>query len=435
MVALGMTFAFSITVARVLGPDEAGLVFAAVVAVSGVGMVARFGSDLAVIRRGATLFSVGRLTRDRLGWSRLVTICLVNSVTIAIVATLVLELVVGRTGSTLPYAIFAWSVPFQCIAVLSSALLRAANRAALGAFAEVGLAQGAAAVITVALHQVGLSTVSSVSAGFTFATAAVGVWSWAQAQKVWQDESLAVADAPVMTHAPAGRAELSATMWSSVLFYALTWSPIGVLLVLSTNEQVSLYGAAARLPTLIALIPIVQLTGSLPVIAAHVAHQRTAEGNEVLARLNLRATVLAVLACAVIVPAAPLIMRIFGEGFADAAPVLRVLALGQLLVVVLGPGSLIPLVTGFEREAMTALILTCIGAAVVESALAIELGAVGAALGWALGMASFGGAMAVVLRRRSGIVLHVSLPRGRAGSRERKDEQPLHESEWAGDSL
>ncbi len=57
--ALAMTFLFSIVVARVLGPHDAGVVFASVVAVSGLGMVARFGADVALIRRGAALHSVG----------------------------------------------------------------------------------------------------------------------------------------------------------------------------------------------------------------------------------------------------------------------------------------------------------------------------------------------------------------------------------------
>ena len=58
-VALAMTFGFTVVVARVLGPDEAGSVYTAVVLLTLLSTVGRFGTHIEVLRAAATLHAIG----------------------------------------------------------------------------------------------------------------------------------------------------------------------------------------------------------------------------------------------------------------------------------------------------------------------------------------------------------------------------------------
>lgn len=212
-------------------------------------------------------------------------------------------------------------------------------------------------------------------------------------------------------------------MTSSLMFYLLTWSPIAVLMVVATQTDVAWFGAAARFPTLIALVPTIQLTAGLPVIAAHVANHRLAETNAELRALNVRASVIALVAGAGLVVAAPLVVSLFGPGFGGAATVLMILVVGQVGAVMLGPASILPLVTGFERHAMVALSVTLPGAVLVETLLGLRWGAAGAAAGWSIAICAFGLAMAITLRRGAGITSYVTIG-GPARSRRQNLEHP-----------
>lgn len=416
ILALAMTFAFSLAVGRTLGPHDAGTVYAAVVGASALGMLARFGTEYAVLRHGSALHGSRALTPDSLHWAHLLRVCLVGSLACCGAAVVALLLVAPRDSSA--YLVFALSVPFQSLGVLSSALLRAGGMSGRGAFAEFGLAQGIAAIVTVALGASGAADPTRVGVAFTGSWMLVCAWAFVAARRAWQ--------AGGGTHAPVARPDLGALgamMSSSLLFYLLTWSPIAVLMLVATQTDVAWYGAAARFPTLIALVPTIQLTAGLPIIAAHVANHRLVEANEELRGLNVRASVIALAAGAALVVAAPLVVALFGPGFEGAATVLVILVAGQVGAVMLGPASILPLVTGYERHAMVALCLTLPLAVVAETLLGMRWGAAGAAAGWAIAICIFGLAMAVTLRRGAGITSHLTMGRFARSRRQSLEHQ------------
>jgi O-antigen/teichoic acid export membrane protein len=404
VLALGMTFAFSLVVGRTLGPSGAGTVYAAVVGASALGMLARFGTEYAVLRHGSALFGRNELTPGQLHWAHLLRVCLIGSIGCSAAALVALYLASPRDLGV--YAAFALSIPFQCIGVLASALLRAGGMSGRGAFAEFGLAQGIAAAITAVLGAADAADPTRVGLAFTGSWVLVGAWASLAARRAWQtgggaDEAVA---RPTL-------GSLGAMMSSSLLFYLLTWSPIAVLMLVATQTDVAWFGAAARFPTLIALVPTIQLTAGLPIIASHVAGHRLAEANEELRGLNRRASVIALVSGAALVAAAPLVVSLFGPGFEGAATVLVILVAGQVGAVLLGPASILPLVTGYERHAMVALCVTLPGALVAETLLGLRWGAAGAAAGWSIAICAFGLAMAITLRRGAGITSHVTMGR------------------------
>lgn len=416
VVALGMTFAFSLVVGRTLGPHEAGTVYAAVVGASALGMLSRFGTEYAVLRHGSALFGSGQLTPGSLHWPHLLRVCLIGSVGWCAVA--VAALLVSAADDGTAYVVFALSVPFQSLGVLASALLRAGGMSGRGAFAEFGLAQGIAAAVTVVLGAADAADPTRVGLAFTGSWVLVCAWAFVAARRAWHGGAVADVAVPRPT-----LASLGAMMSSSLLFYLLTWSPIAVLMFVATQTDVAWFGAAARFPTLIALVPTIQLTAGLPVIAAHVAHHRLAEANEELCGLNLRASVIALVSGAVLVAAAPLVVALFGPGFGGAAPVLAILVAGQVGAVLLGPASILPLVTGYERHALVALCVTLPGAVVAETLLGMRWGAAGAAAGWAIAIWVFGLAMALTLHRGAGITSHVTMGRPGRSRRQSLEQQ------------
>lgn len=409
--ALGMTFAFSLVVARALGPNGAGVVYAAVVGVSAVGMLARYGTEYAVLRYGSALFGTHDLHRDSLNWDYLLRFCVIASSACCAVVVLAVQ-VVSAGDNRAVYTVFALSIPFQSISVLCSALLRAGGQAGRGAFAEFGLAQGIAAVATIVLAATDAADPARVGVAFTASWAIVSVWSLVAVGRVWQTEA-----SGLKTPRPT-LASLGAMMSSSLLFYALTWSPIFVLVLVSTQAEVAWFGAAARFPTLIALVPTIQLTAGMPIIASHIARHQLGDANEVIRRLNLRAAAIALTSGVALVVAAPWVMALFGPGFRGAAPVLAILVLGQVGAVLLGPASTLPLVTGHERHAMVALCVTLPIAVVAEVLLATRWGAAGAAAGWAVAVCAYGLMVAVTLHRGAGIVSYLTI--GRAPRPEQK---------------
>jgi O-antigen/teichoic acid export membrane protein len=411
-----MTFAFSLVVARTLGPQGAGTVYAAVVGASALGMLARFGTEYAVLRHGSALFGSHELTAGSLHWPYLLRVCLIGSIGCCAAALIALLLV--SPGDSAVYAAFALSIPFQSAGVLASALLRAGGMSGRGAFAEFGLAQGIAAVITVALGAAGAADPTRVGLVFTGSWVLVSVWAFLAGRRAWQTGG--GADAAL---ARPTLGSLGAMMSSSLLFYLLTWSPIAVLMLVATQTDVAWFGAAARFPTLIALVPTIQLTAGLPIIAAHVASRRVAEANHELRGLNLRASVIALVSGAALVAAAPLVVSLFGPGFEGAATVLVILVAGQVGAVLLGPASILPLVTGYERHAMVALCVTLPGAVVAETLLGMRWGAAGAAAGWSIAICAFGLAMAITLRRGAGITSHVTMGRPARSRRQTLEHQ------------
>jgi O-antigen/teichoic acid export membrane protein len=405
VMALAMTFAFSLVVARALGPHEAGIVYAAVVGASALGMLARFGTEYAVLRHGSALFGTQNLHRTSLNWDYLLRFCMVGSVACCAVVVVALQLVSVEDKAA--YTAFALSIPFQSVGVLCSALLRAGGQAGRGAFAEVGLAQGIAAAATIVLVAADAADPARVGLAFTGSWALVCAWSLVAARRAWQTE------APPGTVTPRPTlSSLGAMMSSSLLFYVLTWSPIGVLVLVSTQSEVAWFGAAARFPTLIALVPTIQLTAGLPIIASYVARHRLDDANREIRSLNVRAAAVALTSGAVLVLAGPWVMALFGPGFEGAATALTILVIGQVGAVLLGPASILPLVTGYERHAMVALCVTLPVAVVAEALLATRWGAAGAAAGWSMSIGIFGLTVAVILHRGAGIVSYLTIGPG-----------------------
>lgn len=404
--AIGMTLLFSLAVGRELGTGAAGAVFTGVVLMTLLSTAGRVGVDLDAIKRAARLHDTGALTRESLGWSRLVSLCVLGSVSLTVLFVVVVGLSGDRIDQGEVYGVFALAAPLQALSVLGAAVLRGGGRSGVGLLFEVGLAQGLAALAVGVLGATGGVTATGIGMIFVLAQAVVCALSLWMVRSVWSDSPRPdLDDVP----AAASRSELTSMMTSSLLIYALTWSPLLVLAALGSPRDASLYGAAARFPTAVAIIPAVLVAVVLPGLIASFAHDRVGEGNRRLARINRLSAAGAGLVSLPLVAAAPWMMGLFGPGFEDGAGVLRLLALGQLLAVLLGPTTALPTVMGFEKQAQWLLLASCTLSLASGAALVGRFGAEGAALAWAVSYTAYGVAMAWLLHRSMGVVTPVRL--------------------------
>ena len=174
----------------------------------------------------------------------------------------------GRVTHGEVYGVFALAAPLQALSVLAAAVLRGGGRSGIGLLFEVGLAQGLAAVGVVVLGAAGGVTATGIGMAFLLSQGVVCALSLWMVRSVWSD-----APRPVLADVPAAasRSELTSMMTSSLLIYVLTWSPLLVLAAVGSTHDASLYGAAARFPTAVAILPAVLVAVVLPSLIASFA--------------------------------------------------------------------------------------------------------------------------------------------------------------------
>ena len=161
-----------------------------------------------------------------------------------------------------------------------------------------------------------------------------------------------------------------------------------VLGTLASDEAVGLYGAAARIAILntFALSAVNTVVAPMISTAFHAGRKRQAQSLQHRAMLFGAMGALPPAAVMFFFPEA--LLGAFGPGFVDAAPVLRILAVGQLVNAATGPVGFALLMTGRER-AFAATLAAAAACTVAGLLVAIPAyGAVGAAVVTATGVAA-----------------------------------------------
>lgn len=216
----------------------------------------------------------------------------------------------------------------------------------------------------------------------------------------------------VAAHGP-GQADWSERM----LWLAVGWPLFLLSLFQEAGNQIDLIllgilkdaaaaahlAAAMRLSSLASFGLVAVVSVSAPAIASafhrgdHAAMARLAT---MTARMSLLFALLVVAGLLVFGRTA---LAAFGPAFPDAFPVLAVLCLGALVSAFTGSVGYFLLMTGHERTAASIMVGALLVAAILDVLLIPSLGAVGAAIGSASGLASWNLAMLVAVRRRMGI--------------------------------
>lgn len=206
---------------------------------------------------------------------------------------------------------------------------------------------------------------------------------------------------------------LAAPLWvTNLSLFALVQADIWILGAFRPDEEVALYGAAARLVMLV-LLPLNIINLVLPPFITELH----ALGDKQRLQRILRAAATAsglptVLVFVAMTFAGGLILRLtYGEYYERGAPILVVLALGQLGNVLAGSCGTVLMMTGHQHAMMR--ITVVVGAITVlgQVAAVTRFGAIGVAGVAAASLIAQNIVMLAVVRRRSGVWTHMTFER------------------------
>ncbi len=200
-------------------------------------------------------------------------------------------------------------------------------------------------------------------------------------------------------------------LWlSNMLLFILTQADIWILGIFRPQEEVALYGAAARLVAAVAL-PLIVANAVLPPIVAEMYAQDRKQ--ELQRALRATATIAGIPTFGVLIVfmlfGAPILGLVFGEFYQEGAVILALLSLGHLVNVAAGSCGLILMLTGHQMAMLRISLLSGVLAILAMLWAAPLYGPVGIAAAAATGMTLQNLLMLVTAHRRTQIWTHMDL--------------------------
>lgn len=346
-------FAANVLIARLLAPADVGVYFLLVSIVMLGVTVAQGGLQIAVVRLAAEAIAQGLPARAR--GTILRTLALGGAAAIMIGAAMVLAgpaMSARLAGATLAVTTLglagAWVVLLTLVnlaaeslrglqehrlaSLFGSALPNLANAAALGVLAAFALGGGLDQVVAV---------VVAVLAGVALLALAVlraRLASLGPATMVSAKEMLALGGPLLVT---------------SLAIFITSQLDLWLVGLLCGKQDVALYGASARL-VLLVMMPMLIGNVVLPPLVAELHARGDTQRLENLLRTT--ATLSALIAVPVLLvlffAAGPILGIAYGDYYRGGATVLVLLCAGQTVNVLAGPGAIVLMMTGGQREAM-----------------------------------------------------------------------------------
>lgn len=170
------------------------------------------------------------------------------------------------------------------------------------------------------------------------------------------------------------------------------------------------YGAAARLVALV-MMPMLIGNMALQPLVAELNGRGEMQGIERLVRATGAATGLAALVVLAFLclAAEPILGLVYGDYYRGGASVLVLLAAGQTMNALTGPGAVVLMMTGGQREVMVISLFCGVAMAVAGVLVVSSHGGVGVAAVTALTAGVHGLACLLMVNRRHGIWVHASV--------------------------
>lgn len=217
----------------------------------------------------------------------------------------------------------------------------------------------------------------------------------------------------VRASGPSRRAELMASTLpifaAGILQVSATQADIWIVGAQLDPEEVALYGAAKRLTTLVGF-PVLVLTAVVPPLMSDLYARDERARLEGLLRAATAAVCVPMLAGLAIflVFGSQILTLAYGEVYAEALPLLRILCLERFVFTFLGTGSLLLVMTGHEGAVLRITLVSSL-----FSFLALYLGGrLGGTVGVAIGFTISSSVMAIwyflEAHRRTGIWVHAN---------------------------
>ncbi len=406
--AILLTLATGVVVARALGPAEYGAWATSVAALGMFGALAALGLPNLVTRRVSDHQSRHEWQAARTVITRSVSISTVCAVMLALVAAFVVRATeVIPTAARLLFALTMAALPFVTLTNVWAAVLR-------------GLGQGVAAQALSTLLRPLL-----LLAGVSIAVFALGARAHALlAMLVNLGAAVVTLGAALLLYRRVRPAELASSrasgqvsgqvsgLWQEALPFmvvsllALVGARIDLFLIaaLLDAHAVGLYEVAYRGADLVML----PLTATTAVLAPEYAKRhglRDQEGLQRLVTQSCRGLLLlsAPLALCLILVPVPIVTFVFGPEYARSADSMALLAAGYLIVLIMGPVHVLAGMVGYSRASAAGALLAALLGTALSLVLIPRYGIQGAALARAIGQTTAAMGLGWLILRRTGI--------------------------------
>lgn len=375
---------FQIYLARKLGPANVGIVNLGLAVITIAGILAIFGLDKAVVR-----FIPGHLDAKNHAH---VSGTIVSSLLMVIAVSLAVALFIYLSASFWADTVFnkpevgpvlrilAFSLPFTAVMLLGVAIAQAFKQVGY----RLGIVQTAVPIMKIAGFSILIFFVGAraTSVAYALLAAAVGgaILALLGVLRLYRQNDLAGSQEPTNLVRPIVFFALPLVL-AGLFAQANDQLSLFLLGSLSTAEQVGIYSISFKPAAFIAVSLM-----ALNFIYAPFASELYSKGDKVqLATLFKTVTRWAVIISLpifmVVFSFSPEVMSVFGQDFAAGVPVLRVLALSQLVFVATGPSAITLIMSGHPRLSFLNILLTLAITIPLGILLIPRYGAMGAAAG------------------------------------------------------
>ncbi len=346
VLAAAAAFLMNLVVARSLGASEAGLFFFGFTLITLLAAIARMGLDNSLVRFVAAEHSQQNSTavlgvyRKGILWA--------TGLSIVVMGLLLLlnaplnHWVFSLAGFDQVLWVMAFALPLVALYTLHAQALQGLKRIAV---AMLTLNVLVPLAVLLVLLLVPLHSAQQVALVYVAACAFALLFGWL----CWRRS------APETTDKPAFDSRLLLAsclpLWGVMLFGQMVqWSSQLMLGVWGTTSDVALFASAQRTAMLTSFVLVAVNAIAAPRFAA-MHRQGDMQGLRRTALLSVRLMLLAALPIVLFMLLFPeWLMGLFGPEFAEAAPVLMILVLGQFVNIATGSVGFLLSMTGYERQ-------------------------------------------------------------------------------------
>jgi len=415
LVTAGSTVFIAALLTRLLPRDAVGVYFIADRLIWLVAMLALLGLNTAVVRLVAEALGQGRPGRAR---AAIGLVYRYGTIGVAVAAAFL------AFGGGAWLALKVWGSPLLAAAIAAVAAWAAVHSLQIltsetfRGFQDLRLATIFGGVITGGLSVAVLALVWLLDLQISLLQV---IWLIAAAGTLSLVLALTLLVRRVRTLGPAESLQSSEVMriavplWINALMaYAMTQSDVLILGMFRPDDEVAIYGAAARLVSLVLMTLMLVNLVVPPFISELFAKGEKAKLERML---RLTATMAGLPALVVLLVyvllGRPLLELVYPEAYGQGALVLAVLSIGKLVRVATGSGSLTLIMTGFQNQLMR-ITIVCAVLTVGSAVLLVQrFGGVGVAASVAAGVIVQSVSVWLAARHYTGMWTHVALPRPR----------------------
>ncbi|MDH3539540.1 MAG: oligosaccharide flippase family protein [Acidimicrobiia bacterium] len=407
LVAAAAAFGLTLTVARLLGPEESGFYYLAMSVTVIASILGILGLDSASMRFVSTGVDTGDWGRVAGVYRQAVSVAGLWSVTLGVaiwaLAPVLADAAFSNTDLEPVIRVAAWLVPLMTLMQIH-------------AFALKGVQRPVAATIIQSLGPPTVAGLTMLASGVATAESALAV-----VVGTWAGLLVVAAMLWFIRVGPAGRqfgafdvrrllrTGLPLLVVNSMILIG-QWTDTIMLGVFGDAADVGVYYPAWRVATIVSLV-LFGINAVAPPRFAALHERGDIRGLEQLARQTSGlATAVALPALVVVVVIAPWILDLFGPDFDRAAGALRILAVGEFVNAAVGSVGFLIVMTGHERSMRNIMIATGIGNIMLNAALIPPLGINGAALATTISLVLSNLGLALWARRRLAVQPVAFLP-------------------------